>query len=436
MKIMKTKYILTIVLSSLFGLVVAQVPTPAEPQSEAILLRGGIAHLGNGEIIENSLIAFDKGKLTLVADATTAKLDIAGYQEVDITGKHVYPGFILPDSDVGLEEVSAVNAMSDSREQGSLNPNVRSLIAYNTDSELPPTFRFNGILMAESRPRGGRISGTSSLMNMDGWNWEDAANTVDLAMHMNWPSYRVRRFDFATYTRKNERNKEYDNQVDALASFFNDAIAYGNISNKERNLKLEAMQGLFDGSKVLMIHSNGPKGIVDAVNMARDKGVKKVALVSGTGSLMVKEFLADNDVPVVIQRVHSLPDRDDMDVDLPYRLPVELTRAGVKVALSHTGMLALARNLPFYAGTAVAYGLDSEEALKLITINPAEILGVGKKTGSLEEGKEATLFVSEGDALDFRTNQLTHAFIQGKQITLDNKQEMLFERYSKKYSND
>jgi imidazolonepropionase-like amidohydrolase len=436
MKIMKTKYILTIVLSSLFGLAVAQVPTPAEPQSEAILLRGGIAHLGNGEIIENSLIAFDKGKLTLVADATTAKLDIAGYQEVDITGKHVYPGFILPDSDVGLEEVSAVNAMSDSREQGSLNPNVRSLIAYNTDSELPPTFRFNGILMAESRPRGGRISGTSSLMNMDGWNWEDAANTVDVAMHMNWPSYRVRRFDFATYTRKNERNKEYDNQVDALASFFNDAIAYGNISNKERNLKLEAMQGLFDGSKVLMIHSNGPKGIVDAVNMARDKGVKKVALVSGTGSLMVKEFLADNDVPVVIQRVHSLPDRDDMDVDLPYRLPVELTRAGVKVALSHTGMLALARNLPFYAGTAVAYGLDSEEALKLITINPAEILGVGKKTGSLEEGKEATLFVSEGDALDFRTNQLTHAFIQGKQITLDNKQEMLFERYSKKYSND
>ena len=423
-------------MSGFLGLAIAQVPTPATSQDNAILLRGGTAHLGNGKIIANSLIGFDNGKLTLVADATTARIDVAGYTEVDISGKHVYPGFILPDSDVGLEEVSSVNAMSDSEEEGYLNPNVRSLIAYNTDSELPPTFRFNGILMAESRPRGGRISGTSSLMNMDGWNWEDAANTVDLAMHMNWPSMRRRQFDWATFTMSYEKNKNYDKQVDELVSFFDDAVAYAALSGKERNLKMEAMQGLFDGSKVLMIHTNAPKDIVDAVNFAKDKGVKKIALVTGTGSLPVKEFLADNNIPVVIQRVHSMPDREDMDVDLPYRLPVELTKAGVKVALSHTGMLALARNLPFYAGTAVAYGLDSEEALKLITINPAEILGVGEKTGTLEEGKEATLFVSEGDALDFRTNKLTHAFIQGKQIILDNKQEMLFERYSKKYSND
>jgi imidazolonepropionase-like amidohydrolase len=433
---MKKKMLLSVLLSSFFGLVLAQVPTPADPQSEAILLRGGVAHLGDGETIANSLVAFDNGKLTLVADATTARIDVAGYKVVDITGKHVYPGFILPDSDVGLEEVSSVNAMSDSQEEGYLNPNVRSLIAYNTDSELPPTFRFNGILMAESRPRGGRISGTSSLMNMDGWNWEDAVNTADLAMHMNWPSMRRRRFDWATYTVSNEKNKDYDKQVRELANFFDDAKAYGALAEKERNLKLEAMQGLFDGSKVLMIHTNGPKDIIEAVNLAKDKGVMKIALVAGTGSLQVKDFLAEHDIPVVIQRVHSLPDREDMNVDLPYRLPVELTRAGVKVALSHTGMLALARNLPFYAGTAIAYGLDREEALKLITINPAEILGVGEKTGSLEEGKEATLFVSEGDALDFRTNKLSHAFIQGKQITLDNKQEMLFERYSKKYSNE
>lgn len=433
---MKIKTILSIVLCSLVGLAMAQVPTPAEPQSEAILLKGGVAHLGNGEVIQNSLIAFENGKITLIADATTARIDVAGYKEVNISGKHVYPGFILPDSDVGLEEVSSVNAMSDSREEGSINPNVRSLIAYNTDSELPPTFRFNGILMAESRPRGGRISGTSSLMNMDGWNWEDAVNTPDLAIHMSWPATRSRRFDFATYTISNEKNKDYDKQVAEVAAFMDDAVSYAAISDKERNLKLEAMLGLFDGSKVLMIRSNDPRAIIDGVSLAKSKGVKKIALVSGTGSLQVKEFLAENNIPVVIQRVHSMPDRADMDVDLPYRLPVELTKAGVKVALSHTGMLALARNLPFYAGTATAYGLEREEALKLITINPAEILGVGDKTGSLEEGKEATLFVSEGDALDFRTNKLSHAFIQGKQVILNNKQEMLFERYSKKYSND
>ncbi len=423
-------------MTSVLSWSIAQVPVPADPQADAILLRGGIAHLGNGEVIQNSLIAFDQGKLTLVANATTAKIDVAGYKVVDISGKHVYPGFIMPDSDVGLEEVSSVNAMSDSRETGDINPNVRALIAYNTDSELPPTFRFNGILMAESAPNGGRISGTSSLMNMDGWNWEDAVNVPDVAIHMNWPSQKSRRFDFNTFTVVNEANKNYKKEVDEVGSFMDDAKSYSQLANKERNLKLEAMLGLFDGSKALMIHTNNPNDIIDAVKTAQSKGVKRIVLVSGTGSLAVKEFLADNKIPVVIQRVHLLPDREDMDIDLPYRLPVELTNAGVKVALSHTGMLALARNLPFYAGTAVAYGLDKEEALKLITINPAEILGVGDKVGSLVEGKEATLFVSEGDALDFRTNKLTHAFIQGKEVTLDNKQEALFERYSKKYSDE
>lgn len=433
---MKIKYILLLIFTASFSWAVAQVPTPADPQGGAILLKGGIAHLGNGKVIKNSLIGFDQGKLTLVADATTSKIDVGGYTEIDISGQHVYPGFILPDSPVGLEEVSAVRHMSDFDETGEINPNVRALPAYNTDSELPPTFRFNGILMAESRPSGGRISGTSSLMNMDGWNWQDAANTPDVAVHMNWPSRTTGRFDFATFTFSRSANKEYDKQVAAVTSFIVDAKSYGAISEKERNLKLEAMQGLFDGSKVLMVHTNGPNEIVESVKMAQQKGIKKVAIVTGTGALMVKEFLADNDIPVVIQRVHSMPDRADMDVDLPYRLPVELTKAGVKVALGHTGMLALARNLPFYAGTAVAYGLTQEEALKLITINPAEILGVGDKTGSLVEGKEATLFVSQGDALDFRTNKLTHAYIQGKEIVLDNKQEALFERYSKKYSDE
>jgi hypothetical protein len=287
--------------------------------------------------------------------------------------------------------------------------------------------------MAEATPTGGTISGSSSLMNMDGWNWEDAANTVDIAIHMNWPQIMRRRFDWNTFTVTRQPNKEYDPQVQKIISFIMDAQSYASINKKERNLKLEAMQGLFDGSKVLMIHTNGPKEIIESINTVKDLGVKKITLVTGTGSLIVKEFLAENDIPVVIQRVHSQPDRADMQVNRPYRLPVELTQAGVTVALSHTGMLALARNLPFYAGTAVAFGLEKEEALKLITSNTAKALGVETKTGSLEEGKEATLFVSKGDALDMSTNKLTHAFIQGKQIILNGRQEMLYERYTKKY---
>ena len=433
---MKTKYIVLLILSTSLSWAVAQVPTPANLQNQAILLSGGVAHLGNGEVIQNSLIGFDMGKLTIVADVTSAKIDAANYKVIDISGQHVYPGFILPNSTVGLEEVSAIRHMSDNNETGDINPNVRALVSYNTDSELPPTFRFMGILMAESTPTGGRISGTSSLMNMDGWNWQDAVNTPDVAIHMNWPGRTTRRFDFATFTVSNKPNKDYDKQVAEVALLLDDVISYTAIRGKERNLKLEAMQGLLDGSKVLMIHSNGPNEIVESVKMAQQKGVKKVAIVTGTGALLVKEFLADNNIQVVVQRVHSMPDRADMDIDLPYRLPVELTKAGVTVALSHTGMLALARNLPFYAGTAAAYGLSKEEALKLITINPAEILGVGNKTGSLVEGKEATLFVSQGDALDFRTNKLSSAYIQGKEIILDNKQEALFKRYSKKYGSE
>jgi imidazolonepropionase-like amidohydrolase len=433
---MKTKYILLIIFIASISWAVAQVPTPADSQSEAILLTGGVAHLGNGDVINNSLIGFDRGRLTLVADASSAKIDVVGYKVIDISGQHVYPGFILPNSPVGLQEVSAVRHMNDYDETGEINPNVRALVSYNTDSELPPTFRFMGILMAESTPTGGRVSGTSSLMNMDGWNWQDAANTPDVAIHMNWPARTSRQFDFATFTFSSKPNRDYDSQVSVVGALLDDVISYAAISGKERNLKLEAMQGLLDGSKVLMIHTNGANEIIESVKMAQHKGVKKVAIVTGTGALLVKEFLADNNIPVVVQRVHSLPDRADMDVDLPYRLPVELTKAGVKVALSHTGMLALARNLPFYAGTAAAYGLSKEEALKLITINPAEILGVGDKTGSLVEGKEATLFVSQGDALDFRTNKLSLAYIQGKEIILDNKQEALFERYSKKYGSE
>lgn len=149
------------------GVAMAQKPVPAKPQAKPIALRGGVAHIGNGQVINNSLITFDKGKLTLVADATTAKADLSGHEVIDIAGQHVYPGFILPNSQVGLEEVSAIRAMSDSRETGDFNPNVRSVVSYNADSEFPATFRFNGVLLAETTPRGGTISGSSSVMEME-----------------------------------------------------------------------------------------------------------------------------------------------------------------------------------------------------------------------------------------------------------------------------
>ena len=411
----------------------AQKPVPAPTQSKPVALTGGTAHIGNGQVIENALITFDKGKITNVVNAATAKMDLAGYDVISITGKHVYPGFILPNSQVGLEEVSSVRAMSDSNEEGDLNPNVRAVISYNADSEFPPSFRFNGVLLAETTPRGGTIPGSSSLMEMEGWNWEDALHTADIGIHMNWPSISRRQFDFNTFSFSESPNKDYDKQVMTLEHFFMDAAAYGQQANKEGNLKLEAMQGLLNGTKTLMIHADNPKEIVSSIRTAQRNGVKKITLISGANALMVAEFLKENNIPVILPATHNLPDRPDDDVDLPYKLPHLMTQAGVMVSIYNNDALHGSRNLGFYAGTAVAYGMDKEEALKTITSNTAKALGIDKRVGTLEVGKDATLFVSAGDALDYRTNVLSHAFISGKMVTLPGNQQELYERYSKKY---
>lgn len=410
----------------------AQVPVPVKPQDKPIALTGGVAHLGNGQVINNSVIAFDKGKLTIVADASTNP-NLTGYEVIRIDGKHVYPGFILPNSQVGLQEVSSIRAMNDYQERGDMNPNVRSLISYNTDSEYVPTFRFNGVLLAETTPTGGIISGSSSVMEMEGWNWEDAVHTADVGIHMNWPALMRRQFDFNTFTFSESPNADYEKQVTALSQFFAEAQAYGKLTTKEANLKFDALQGLFHGTKILFIHATMPKEIVEAVRFAQRNGVQRITLLSGQGAYWVAEFLKENKIPVILPDTHSLPDRTDDDIDMPYKLPYLLTQAGIQVSLSCSGALHGGRNLAFFAGTAATYGLSKEEALKTITSNTAKALGIDKRAGTLEVGKEATLFVSAGDALDMRTNNLLHAFINGKQVSLWGRQQELYERFSKKY---
>ncbi|MGE0772692.1 MAG: amidohydrolase family protein [Cyclobacteriaceae bacterium] len=411
----------------------AQKPVPAPPQSQKIALTGGTAHIGNGQVINNALITFDNGKITDVVDGSTARIDLTGYEVINVAGKQIYPGFILANSSVGLEEVSNIRAMQDANEEGNYNPNVRALISYNADSEYPPTFRFNGVLLAETTPQGGTISGSSSLMEMEGWNWEDAVNTADIGIHLNWPAISRRQFDFSTFTVSESPNKDYDKEVTELEQFFSDAVAYGKQANKVTNLKMEAMQGLFDGSKVLFIHTNNPKEIVTAVRSAQQFGVKKITLISGGAARWVADFLKENNIPVILPATHNLPERPDDDVDMPYKLPHLLTQAGVTVALHNNDALHGGRNLPFYAGTAAAYGMSKEDALKTVTLNVAKALGVESKVGTLENGKDATLFVSEGDALDYRTSVVLQAFIRGKKITLPGNQQELYDRYSKKY---
>lgn len=428
------KHILTCVsLLVIATSVVAQVPAPGDAQQKPIAIMNATAHLGNGEVIENSAITFEEGKLTVVADATTIRLDLSRFRVINAEGMHVYPGLIAANTIIGLEEIAAVRSTRDQDEVGEFNPNIRALVAYNTDSEIIPTTRFNGVLYSQTTPRGGRISGSSSVMDLDAWNWEDAALRIDEGIHLNWPSRMLypRWWQGETEWRVNE---EYDEEYKQLVSFFKEAVSYNELSGSAvPNLKMKAMAGLFDGSKTLYIHTGRAKEIIESIQFAQERGVKKIALVGGDQALYVASFLKENNIPVILEDTHRLPEQNSDPVYLPYQLPFLLKEAGLKVAISQWDEVMKVRNLPFGAGTAAAYGLGKEEALKMVTLNPAEIMGVDDKIGSLEVGKLASIVVSEGDLLDMKTNKLKYVFVEGREVTLDAHQQRLYEKFKEKY---
>lgn len=414
---------------NIFVLAVAQ--TPAPDQNKKILLYGGIAHIGNGEVIENSLIILEGGKILTIEDASNIRIDISDAEYFDVIGKHVYPGFILPNTTLGLADIDAVRATRDFDEVGEFNPHIRSVIAYNTDSPVIPTVRTNGVLISQITPRGGVISGTSSIVELDAWNYEDALYKEDDAVHINWPE---KRFSFVEHDHKKNHDDEYENDLSEIKNFFSQAKSYASSSRKKTDLPLEAMKGVFTGSKQLFIHVRTVKGIKSAVLFAKNLKLDNFVLVGADDAWRVADFLAENEVPVVLNRIHRLPMRKNEDVDVAYKTPKILQDAGVLFCLDYEGDMERmgARNLPFSAGTSVAFGLSKEEALMSITLNSARILKVENTLGSLEEGKDATIIVSEGDALNMMTNDISLAFIRGKKLELNNHQIDLYNKYKKR----
>ena len=432
---MKTlKNILTLVIMS-SSLIVFSQQTPAPEQNEIITISGAIAHIGNGEIIQNSIITFEKGKLVAVADASTSKIALRG-TIIDASGKHVYPGIIAPNTTLGLVEIDAVRQTRDQDELGEFIPNVRALIAYNAESQVVESLRPNGVLLAQTTPVGGTISGTSSIVQLDAWNWEDAAVKIDDGIHINWPdSYAQGRWwlgESSAY----KPNKRYQEELESIKSFIINSKAYGKSTPKTINESFKAMQGLFNGEQKMFVHAYGEKEMIDAVTLLKNNGIQNVVLVGAYEAYKISDFLKKNNVSILIQRVHTTPDNDDDDYDLTFKLAKLLVDDEILVALQSSGQMAgmSTRNLPFYAGQVAAQGLDKEKALQLITENPAKILGIDSDYGTLETGKSATLFICKGDALDMRTNILTHAFIDGRSISLETHQTELWKRYSKKYS--
>lgn len=411
-----------------------QNPVPAPPQKKSVLIMNGVAHIGNGQVIDNAAIGFREGKLDLVADARTIRLSANAYDTViEASGMHIYPGFIACNSTLGLHEIDAVRAFNDVAEVGSFKPSVRSAIAYNTDSEILPTVRSNGVLLAQITPRGGTISGVSSVMQLDAWNWEDALIKEDDGIHLNWPQVFHRHSDKGKQTI--ERVKTYDQQLREIELFFTEARAYFASGSAHTEVRFEALRGVVNGTQNLYVHADEARAILEALNFKTRLKIPKVVIVGGYDSWLVADELKTSGVPVMLRRVHGLPWYEDDDLDLNFALPGRLHEAGVTFCIQNEGDMERAntRNLPFQAGTCVAYGLPYEEAVKAITLTPATILGISASCGSLEDGKDATLFISRGDALDMMTNQLTHAFIQGRSIDLSSKQTELYLKYKQKY---
>jgi imidazolonepropionase-like amidohydrolase len=424
-----------LLLSWITGICFGQRQAPASSQEKPILLKGGVLHLGNGDKINDGSVAFEDGIITYVGTADAFDQNESRYEVIPLNGKEVYPGFILPDSQLGLTEIGAVRATLDFSETGDLNPNVRSVIAFNTDSELIPATRFNGIQIVQVAPSGGLVSGTSSVVHLDAWNWEDAVVNLDEGIFVNWPlqKLRPRWWRGETDYRKNE---QFEEQVELISNLFRDASAYAQISKpKKPNVKLESLKGLFTGDQKLFVRVNDATGIITACKFFKRLEVQHIVLVGAEEALEVVDFIKSNNISIVLGNIHALPPQEGSEVDFYYSLPSKLAEAGVLFCFSYDDE-SNARNLPFVAGNAVSYGLDKELAIQSITGNAAKILGIEDKTGRLQKGLQANLVVSEGDALDMRTNNITQSFIQGRKITLKGLQQNLYEMYSNKYGHE
>ena len=403
----------------------AQNPTPAADQDKPIALTGATIHVGNGTVIENGTILFNDGKLERVGSGILVP---AGYETVDVTGKQIYPGLIALNSQLGLTEIGAVRSTNDQRETGVLNPNARALIAFNTDSQVIPTVRSRGVMLAQITPQGGMVSGRSSMVQLDGWNFEDAVVGEDDGVHINWPN----RSSWSWKTRMVSENKNYAKQIDGLLNFMKEAAAYCSTSRDgDRLLKLEAMCDAISGTKNVYLHMDNPREIMQSVQLVKKMGGKPV-IVGGQNAYLAAEFLRRENVPVILSSTQALPNNEDDDIDAPYANPAKLAEAGVTFAISHEGYWQQ-RNLPFVAGQAVGFGLDYEKAITAITLSPAKISGIDEVYGSLEAGKSATLIVVSGDVLDMRTSNVEHAFIDGRKVDLDNKQAELARKFRTKY---
>src|SRR5690554_2726046 len=403
--------------------------------SNSFLFTNMTVYTGIGTIIHDGAVGVNNGIIDFVGPTTQANPN--SYREViSKDGMHLYPGLIAMNTTLGLTEIDAVRATRDFRETGDMNPNVRAISAYNAESEIGETVLDNGILFAQIAPRGGTIKGSSSVVKLRGENWEDAVYRMDEGIVMDWPR---------TFKRKGEsddpqgytQDEDYVKKLNEIRAFFNRATAYAKKEIPvERDLRMEAMRGIFDGSKRLYVSADFIKEIREIINFKRKYNIEKVSIVGGYDAWMAADLLKENDISVLLRRINSLPQLAEDAIDASYTLPTKLAGAGVKFCFTMSGDMETMnnRNLPFNIGTAIGYGLNEHTALTAATLHAAEILGIADKTGSIEVGKEANFVLTAGDIFDMRSGIITGLYLQGERIDLTTRQEKLYKKYKAKYA--
>ena len=423
----------------LFSLGVSNDQIPGEEQKRPIILKGGILHTVSTYVFEGYDILFSKGKIVRIEKNIMASPETDVY---DVFGKHIIPGYIAPITRIGLVEIGLVKQTRDFAERGSFNPNVKANVSYNPDSDLIPITRSNGVLVVNSVPAGGRISGQSSVMMLDGWTWERATLKHPSGLHINWPSMRI---NYGANVKKSEKQqkeeiqksiRDLDHMVRDVRAYFQRIKQRSRIAGERQksDLRLESMIPFVVEKKKIFIHADEARQIKSAVEWAK-KNDLKIIIVGGSDSWRLTDLLVKNNIPVVIDQVEKIPTRRFEPIHLPYKLPFLLKQAGVQFCLNtiigypNDGNI---RNLPNEAMRAAAYGLDKSEALRSITLSTAEILGVDDMIGSLDIGKDATFFISETPPMEMNPKILM-AFIQGKEVDLNNHQKMLYKKYQEKY---
>lgn len=424
------RLMLIVVFSGMSQLVFAANPVPGVAQKQPVLLQNALVHTAVGEAKVQDVLLID-GKIAAIGH----QLELpANTEQLDLTGKHLYPGLIALINQLGLIEVGAVRATRDDREITETNPDLQVQVAFNADSVVIPTIRSNGFSHSLIYPAGSMITGRSALMQLDAWNWQDALVRSDVGLHINWPSMTIRT-GWRSQQSPDKQREQQQQQLEQLQQYFSQAQAYYLAEqagkNRGKDSRWHSMLPFFTGELPLFVHADDPRQIRQAMLLAETYQAKLV-IVGGRDSWRLADELAAADVAVIYTAPFGLPTRADEAYDQAFRAPGILREAGVRVALSLDGFWDT-RNLVFATGHVTRYGLSRQDALLALTLDAAKIAGVADRLGSIEVGKSASLVVSDGDIFDYLGHRVEMMWIDGRKVDLDNRHKQLHHRFQQRY---